>query len=116
MSIELASTEARAPLAGIKPAWREALIALFFAGEMRRYQSEFRADDDDTEPVKGQTADALFRRELIRLRVASGRQSGRARYSITLTGRGLWFAETIIAEQQAVREALAAPPPAENAA
>ncbi len=91
---------ASAPIDGLSPVQCEALVTLFFAGEMYRNRGNYCADNSPD--IKGQTAQVLHRQGLIKLVCTSPKKNSKNiayttyRYTIQLTPHGLWFVNAIM--------------------
>ena len=90
----LAPDESRAPIAGLSPAKRAALIACFNGGSLHKRDGTWRASSASThdKPVSGVTVADLGRDGMLMLSLLQGSASAR------LTTRGSWFARTAVTE------------------
>ena len=90
----LAPDESRAPIAGLSPAKRAALIACFNGGSLHKRDGAWRASSasPDDKPVSGVTVADLGRDGMLMLSILHGSASAR------LTTRGSWFARTAVTE------------------
>ena len=90
----LAPDESRAPIAGLSPAKRAALIACFNSGSLHKRDGAWRASSASThdKPVSGVTVADLGRDGMLMLSILQGSASAR------LTTRGSWFARTAVTE------------------
>jgi hypothetical protein len=90
----LAPDESRAPIAGLSPAKRAALIACFNGGSLHKRDGAWRASSASTDdkPVSGVTVADLGRDGMLMLSMLPGSSSAR------LTARGSWFARTAATE------------------
>src|SRR5258708_29625328 len=90
----LAPDESRAPIAGLSPAKRAALIACFNGGSLHKRDGAWRASSAsaDDKPVSGVTVADLGRDGMLVLSILHGSASAR------LTTRGSWFARTAVTE------------------
>jgi hypothetical protein len=90
----LAPDESRAPIAGLSPAKRAALIACFKGGSLHKREGAWRASSASThdKPVSGVTVADLGRDGMLMLSILQGSASAR------LTTRGSWFARTAVTE------------------
>lgn len=92
-----------APVGGLTPGQREAIVTIFFAGEMDRAGRHFAAEGSD--PVTGATVKALLEAGLVKLGVERTRHSERTkiityRYYVKVTPRGEWYARTLIRRRE----------------
>jgi hypothetical protein len=90
----LAPDESRAPIAGLSPAKRAALIACFNGGSLQKRDGAWRASSVNThdKPVSGVTVADLGRDGMFMLSILQGSASAR------LMTRGSWFARTAVTE------------------
>lgn len=102
-SIASAAADPPAPVGRLTPGQREAIVTLFFAGEMDRAGRHFVAEG--SEPVTGAAVKALHGLGLAKLGVERTRRSDRSaiivyRYYVKLTPRGEWYATTLIRQRE----------------
>lgn len=103
-----------APLdgSGLSPSQREALVLIFFAGEMNRSRQFFVAEGSRS--ILGTTVNVLHRKGMVKLgcerrKSVHGSVLQTFRYYVSLTPRGEWYATTIINKRAVMIDALSAP-------
>lgn len=99
----IAERDPPAPIGGLTPGQRDAVVTIFFAGEMDRAGRHFVSAGG--EPVTGVTVKALLGLGLAKLGVEQTRRSDRTkiityRYYVKLTPRGEWYATTLIRQRE----------------
>lgn len=100
-----------APLdrSGLSPSQREALVLIFFAGEMNRSRQFFVAEGSRS--ILGMTVNVLHRKGMVKLgcerrKSIHGSVLQTFRYYVSLTPRGEWYATTLVRQREANVSAL----------